>query len=1215
MTTYSYDAADRQTGAITSAGSLVQASATTYDVAGRIISQTQGGLTTSTSYANGGLTTTTTLPNGTTQVTSKYVDGQTKSTTGSGVVANFYDYQVTAGGLRQAIAYASSANSPRTQTTTTDGMGRTVEQDKPACGGGTFTTTNVYNSLGQLTKTTQTGLADTLYVYDASGNLNQTGLDMDGDGGLGTGSSDRMTGTYGYYQPDSGHFDHVANTTVYGDLSSYTSTQVEQVGGLPTNVVSKVSTTDLGGNATMVTTTVDLAHKLVTTTTLAPNATNPAVQVAYNGLLVSTSTPVSPTPALYTYDALGRLSTASDPSTGAVTTTTYDVVYGQTASITTNGGGLTSSTVNAYYGNNEASPGQLKSTMANGMTTNYTYTPLNQVSGVSGNTYPLAYTYDANGAMQTLTTYGAAGAATTTWVYDAATGLIQQKLDASQHGASYTYWPFGGVKTRTWARGTVTNYGYDAGGTLSSLSYSDGVTPSVSLTNGRQGWPISVTDAAGTHALTYTPDGQLTGDTISGSGVLAGNSVSIGYDSLLRRNALSASNGSGLTYSVGYSYDPATGNLTGVIDNVNSGIVQYGFQPNSNRLATTTINHGETPRLTTTRVLDGLGRLSSITNTASSSAGVVSSHAYTYNAQGQRSTATLADGSVWTYGYNTNGELTGGHHAWSSGSTAVAGQQFDYAYDGIGNRTSTTINGRSATYTANALNQYTSRQVPGAVDVLGTADPGATVTVNTLPIDAHQQGGYFYKALGANNAGGPVNQSIDVLAVKAGAGAGGADVVSDTQGSVFVPQTPESFGYDLDGNMTQDGRWTYEWDGENRLLQMSSVSPSATYSSRNLVFAYDWQNHRVKKTVFTQGFTQNSSSATTLFLCDEWNLIAELGVSNIPLRTYIWGEDLSGSLQGAGGVGGLLVLNDYTGINGAHSCYGCYDGSGNIVGIVDAANGNPSLLCDYGPFGESVETIIKESLNTPFRFSTKYTDFETGLSIYLRPYQPSLGAWLSRDPMWESGGVNLYRFCSNNALNQIDALGWLPDTISEVADLARLILSSPKPPPSSSPIPAPPGVNQPISVDREDTFSPSQWSDRTIRISWYVSYQNHPVDRGNVVMTPRQAYASTGSVGYATFNSPSYHPVPSDQTAITFRFVCGGAGHWTKNGWVLTASVIDPWGIQPPSLSNRKSRQQKGSIPPDVPVQNNLGAGMSAYLYNGSLSPARWHGEYYTKQP
>ena len=63
--------------------------------------------------------------------------------------------------------------------------------------------------------------------------------------------------------------------------------------------------------------------------------------------------------------------------------------------------------------------------------------------------------------------------------------------------------------------------------------------------------------------------------------------------------------------------------------------------------------------------------------------------------------------------------MTSGKKYWADG-TAVAGQQFEYAFDDIGNRTSTKAGGdaaganlRTATYNMNSLNQYTNRTVPG----------------------------------------------------------------------------------------------------------------------------------------------------------------------------------------------------------------------------------------------------------------------------------------------------------------------------------------------------------------------------------------------------------------------------------------------------------------------------------------------------------------------
>ncbi len=76
----------------------------------------------------------------------------------------------------------------------------------------------------------------------------------------------------------------------------------------------------------------------------------------------------------------------------------------------------------------------------------------------------------------------------------------------------------------------------------------------------------------------------------------------------------------------------------------------------------------------------------------------------------------------------------------------------------------------------------------------------------------------------------------------------------------------------------------------------------------------------------------------------------------------------------------------------------------------------------------------------PFRFSTQYQDDETDLLMYpYRPYSLSTGRWLSRDPIGEKGGVNLYGFVANDPLNQVDFLGlttvqsdhWFPGSIPE----------------------------------------------------------------------------------------------------------------------------------------------------------------------------------------
>jgi hypothetical protein len=74
-------------------------------------------------------------------------------------------------------------------------------------------------------------------------------------------------------------------------------------------------------------------------------------------------------------------------------------------------------------------------------------------------------------------------------------------------------------------------------------------------------------------------------------------------------------------------------------------------------------------------------------------------------------------------------------------------------------------------------------------------------------------------------------------------------------------------------------------------------------------------------------------TSNTLFVYDGWNLIQELD-GNDPdhavQKSYVWGLDLSQSLQGAGGVGGLLAMTE----NGNTYLY-CHDANGNVGRMVN----------------------------------------------------------------------------------------------------------------------------------------------------------------------------------------------------------------------------------------------------------------------------------------
>ena len=59
-----------------------------------------------------------------------------------------------------------------------------------------------------------------------------------------------------------------------------------------------------------------------------------------------------------------------------------------------------------------------------------------------------------------------------------------------------------------------------------------------------------------------------------------------------------------------------------------------------------------------------------------------------------------------------------------------------------------------------------------------------------------------------------------------------------------------------------------------------------------------------------------------------------------------------------------------------------FDGNGNIVSLIDAADGTTSAEYAYGPFGEVIKAAGVAVAANPFGFSTKYQDAESGLLYY-----------------------------------------------------------------------------------------------------------------------------------------------------------------------------------------------------------------------------------------
>jgi RHS repeat-associated protein len=83
---------------------------------------------------------------------------------------------------------------------------------------------------------------------------------------------------------------------------------------------------------------------------------------------------------------------------------------------------------------------------------------------------------------------------------------------------------------------------------------------------------------------------------------------------------------------------------------------------------------------------------------------------------------------------------------------------------------------------------------------------------------------------------------------------------------------------------------------------------------------------------------------------------------------------------------------------------------------------------DYDPYGNV--TKIYGDRDSQFLYTGHYWHAKSGLYLTLyRAYDSVLGRWLSRDPIAEAGGINLYSYVSGNPINYYDSLGLYIDQL------------------------------------------------------------------------------------------------------------------------------------------------------------------------------------------
>ena len=717
----------------------------------------------------------------------------------------------------------------------------------------------------------------------------------------------------------------------------------------------------------------------------------------------------------YTYNDYGNVLTYTDPK-GRITTYTY-ATNGQDILTVKQG----TKTIASYTWNDKHKP--LTETDAAGKVTTYTYNDRNQVlTKTNALSEVTTWQYDTNGyllkilgpASKTLAkyTYDTAGRVltysdaesyvlayeydnldrltkitypdsttqtytwdklnvassqdrlgrTTSYTYDAL-GRLTAETDPMSKTTQYGYYENGRLKTLTDARGKTTTWNRDIEGRVTSKVLADGKT--TTLTYDTSSRLISQLDAAGqTKSFTYTADDQV---------------ASIAYTS-----ASNPTTGVSFTYDTTFPYVTAMTDATGTTSYTYVDAGQNGaLQP----LTETP----PSPRQVISYTYDDLSRTK--TRTVGSQ-----TEQWTYDDLGRVSQDSNALG-VFDYTYFMNSSKVY--------SEALQGTTWrtDYRYG-------TVVQDRQLQQILHPTTISVAKSV-----FMGHDAAGRIVTRHDWPEGQHDQYQYddadrvkqvqrgVWQGL-RQETEQPLwtTPAIETSTYTYDDGDNITDILRPSSHQTYtvndvnqmVSRNSLTPTYDANGNVLDDGYYAYTWDAENRLKTVTKKSTSAVST-----FGYDGLSRRIS---ITEQSTDTSGTITTSTTYYQW-----------------CGETLCQALDGSGNTTERYAPQGEQ-VNGDNRYY-ARDAQGTVMQMVSASG---TLLGNlrYDAYGAPE---VKSGTVPRFGYAGMFRHAASGLNLTLyRAYHPQIGRWLSRDPIGENGGINLYGYVGGDPVKNIDPMGLDP---------------------------------------------------------------------------------------------------------------------------------------------------------------------------------------------
>ena len=691
----------------------------------------------------------------------------------------------------------------------------------------------------------------------------------------------------------------------------------------------------------------------------------------------------------------------------------------------------------AYYAN-----GQLaRQTDALGNITKYeygylnkvtkTYTPFNTKSNGSVNYSVTENQYDKNGnvtlAKQTVqkqdsdtvkysvteNQYNAQGLLTQVTLSDGTSNGEKNITKYFYNNAGIQTKMYTGLNSTNDSDYMTTNYEYDAWGhlvrTTDSTGYNSGAT-----TYDLNGNALTVTDANG-NVTTNTYDALnrvLTANTIC-SDTSKNVSKSYVYDNMGRVRSKTA-NG----VQTSYQYD-IFGRVYQELSPKSfkgyfyEGVSQYAKEQ------LVGINH-QTMYSSTQYEYDAEMRIAQVKESGNLTA------TYTYDANGNKVSETLANGVVSTYSYNGCNKVT--KLVTKSGNSDISSYEYSYYLDGSDACKVRNENGtiETTSYDYDGLKRLTRESISN----------GKTADTYSYEYDDYgnrskmvANGSEEYETVYDYTVNGKytallqkeiktVKEASSGVTSNNGLAISPTDLITGTTTNAKREET--AYSYDANGNqitkITADKTETNTYDSLNQLIGFTDGKTTASYK-------YDVDGLRISKTV-------DGHSIDQIWNDDKQIAVDADGSNPYKAQIYIRGTNL---LAGCEFV--QAVKSDYT--------YYTQNAHGDVVNLTDN-NGAVTKAYQYDAFG--VEKNIDDTDTNAFRYCGEYYDKETA-TIYLRAryYSPSTGRFISRDSFAGSNNdplsLNLYTYCHNNPVSGTDSTGHFLDTFFDAASLAFDIVS------------------------------------------------------------------------------------------------------------------------------------------------------------------------------